>query len=276
MDRVPSIVMICWNRLEYLERTVTHLLADPSDFRLYFWDNGSTDGATDFIADLRDDRIEARQFSKENVRQAPPWFWFLDNAKGDIVGKLDDDILGPQGWMTRFADMIADEPKLGLLGAWVYQPEEWDEALAAHKIRDVGQWKIFQNAWVGGCIMLGRKEVFNRFSPRDSKLWGTPIDHIEVTRAGYVSGYPLPMAFAENLDDPRHPLCRMNRPGGWDEFAAYTARMRDFAGPEEYGQWIAEDARKVLTETMEWQTRWIRPTLKDRIKGPIKKLLGRA
>ncbi len=36
---------------------LANLLADPSDFRLYCWDNASEDGAADLIAKLDDPRV---------------------------------------------------------------------------------------------------------------------------------------------------------------------------------------------------------------------------
>jgi Glycosyl transferase family 2 len=273
---VPSILMVSWNRREYFERTVAHLLADPSDFRVHFWDNGSQDGVRDIIADLRDDRIVDRHLNPTNVGQYAPWHWFLDTITTDVGGKLDDDILGEAGWMTRFADMLVAEPKLGLLGGWVFQREEWDAELGAHKIRDVGDYRIFQNMWVAGCIFLGRTETLRRFAVHDPERLGVPIDHLAITKSGLVSGFPLPMSFAHNLDDPRSPYCRMNRPGGWDEFAAYTARMRNFSGPEEYGQWIAADAREILTTPIARQiAENSAPPIAQRIAAKIRRIGAR-
>jgi len=266
MDLTPSILTITWNRAEYIRKTAEHLQADPSDFRWYIWDNASDEETRTFISELKDDRIVKRVMHHENAKQAPPWHWFLENCEGDICGKLDDDIRGPSGWPERFASIVASDPMIGLIGGWVYLPEEWDETLAAHKIRTVGQQRIFQNGWVGGCIFLGRRALLQRFSPRNEGRWGTPIDHMGITKAGYVSGYPLPIPFAENLDDPRSPHCRMNRPGGWNEFAAYSARMRAFTGPEEYGDWIAQDARLVLTQTIAQQLRRSYPSVFEQFR----------
>ena len=276
-DSVPSILMVSWNRREYFERTVAHLLDDPSDFRVHFWDNGSQDGVADLISELRDDRIVARHLNPVNVGQFQPWHWFVDGCTTGVGGKLDDDILGEAGWMQRFATMLVDERLLGLLGAWVFQPEEWDEAIAAHKIRRVGDHRIFQNVWVAGCIFLGRIETLRRFSIHDPSALGVPIGHRAITAAGMVSGFPLPMSFAHNLDDPRSPFCRMNRPGGWDEFAAYTARVRNFAGPEEYAAWIAADARQILEDSIEDQMRAQKPPgFLARVRGKIRRLAAGA
>lgn len=268
MNIIPDILMVSWNRREYFERTLAHLLADDSDFRLYFWDNASVDGVADLIAETLDPRIAMRHFNKENVGQSQPWHWFLDTSTGDIAGKLDDDILGPRGWMSRFSSMIAADERFGLLGGWVYLESDWDEAIAAPKIIDVGPYRVFRNGWVAGCIFLARKTLLQQYSPRHPGQWGVPMQQMAITRAGYITGYPLPLELAENLDDPRSPYCRMNRPGGWDEFAAYTARMRNFKNPQEYGEWIARDARSVLETSIADQ-------LKVAFPGPIDRFVSR-
>lgn len=268
MDLVPSILLLSWNRREYFERTIAHLLADSADFRLYMWDNGSADGVADLIRALDDPRIAERHYSPDNVGQAIPWRWFVENSRGDIAGKLDDDILGEPGWMARFAGLIAAEPKFGTLGAWVFMPEDWDEALSAHKIETIGGTRIFRNPWVPGGIFLGRREVLQRYTKTDPAMLGIPLDQNAMCRDGYVNGFPLPLSLAQHIDDPRHPLCRMNRPGGWDQFAAYTARMRGFTGPAEYGRWIAADARAMQQATIREQLDLLAP-------GPITRLRRR-
>lgn len=273
---IPSILMVSWNRREYYERTMAHLLADPSDFRLHLWDNGSEDGLADYIADLKDDRILTRHLNPTNVGQYEPWHWFVDRCTTGVGGKLDDDILGETGWMTRFADMLMAEPQFGLLGGWVFLPEEWDPVVAAHKIRRVGDYEIFHTVGVPGCIFLGRIETLRRFSSFDPQARGVPIEHKTITRAGLISGYPLPISFAHNQDDPRSPYCRMNRPGGWDQFAAYTARMQKFSGPQEYGEWIARDAREILEMPIADQLKLHGPTpITQRIVRKLKRLLVR-
>lgn len=273
MDDVPSLLMLSWNRREYFERTIANLLGDPSDFRLYLWDNGSIDGVADLVRDLDDPRIVDRFHSAENVGQARPWHWFMDRCDGDIAGKIDDDIIGETGWMKRFAAMIADEPRFGTLGAWVYQRDEWDAERAEHKMRTVGHHRIFENPWVPGGIFVGRKTALVRFSSRDPRVWGVPLDQGAMVRAGFVNGYPLPMSFADHLDDPRSPHCRMNQPGKWDEFAAYSARMRNFSGPEEYGRWIAADARLTLETPIADMLRRHRPGPRQRLRGFTGRLL---
>jgi hypothetical protein len=162
--------------------------------------------------------------------------------------------------MKTFSDMLVTEPRFGLLGGWVYLPSEWNETLAQHKTLQLKDYRVFQNGWVAGCIFLGRLQLLRQYSSSDPGTWGTPLKQMDITRDGFISGYPLPIVFAENLDDPRSPHCRMNRPGGWDQFAAYSARIRKFAGPKEYGEWIAADANSILTTPVKEQIQDAFPT----------------
>ena len=263
--------MVTWNRREYFERTIAHLLADKSDFRLYFWDNASADGVRDIISELRDDRIKIKNFSPDNVGQFGPWHWFMENCAEDIAGKLDDDILGEPGWPRRFSDMIIEQSELGAVGAWVYLESDWNEAIAAPKIVKVGRYSIFRNAWVAGCIFLARTEYLRKYTTNDPSIIGVPFNQLKMSKAGLINGVPYPVSFAENLDDPRSPHCRMNRPGGWDQFAAYSARMRGFSGPEEYGRWIADDARMVLETPVDDQIRMFTAKPIDQFKANLRR-----
>ncbi|MEQ9022138.1 MAG: glycosyltransferase, partial [Pseudomonadales bacterium] len=127
-------LLITWNRRDYVEKTLSNLLVDPSDFRLYCWDNASQDGTADLIASINDPRVVKRHFNKENVNQYEPCIWFFETATSDVIGKVDDDILLPAGWTERIAPMIRQEPKFGMLGCWIFMPEDWNESLAQKNI----------------------------------------------------------------------------------------------------------------------------------------------
>ena len=278
MSEPIDLLLITWNRCEYVQKTVSHLLASHSDFRLYCWDNASADGCADFIAGLTDDRIVQRHFSKENVMQRAPWLWFYQESTSDLIGKIDDDMLLPAGWIERIAPLLRAEPKFGLLACWVYMPEDWNEAAASHKIIEAGGTRIFQNCWVAGNSFLGRKSHLGHYVTPPNSGYGLPVDQARMSKDGLINGYPLPILFAHNMDDPRSPHCLMNRPGGMGEQAALTARKWGFATPQAYADWIAADAKEILRVPVAEQVRnWFRltkPSLLERIKRRLLRAVG--
>ena len=271
------LLLITWNRREYVEKTIKTLLADPSDFHLYCWDNASSDGTADLIASIDDPRVAKQRFSKENVKQREPFLWFLEQSDGDLVGKIDDDILLPPGWTQRIAPILRREPRFGTLGCWPYMPEDWDESLASHKIIELAGVRVFRNPWVAGHSFLARRDCLKQFiSPPTG--YGLPINQFGMTRAGLINGYPLPLLQVHNMDDPRSPHCLMNRNSGLGEHAALTARVLGFESAEAYGQWIAQDARQIQRDPIEIQLRrhsWRNDrTLVGRARRKVLRLIG--
>lgn len=275
VNQPVDLLLITWNRREYVAKTLVNLFASKSDFRLFCWDNASADGTADIIASLDDPRVVRKQFSPVNAMQRDPTLWFFEQAVGDLAGKIDDDILLPDGWIERIAPLVRAEPSFGMLACWIYMPEDWDEALAAPKILEVGGTRIFRNTWVAGQSFLARRELLKKYVIPPGIGYGFPINQVDMTEDGLINGYPLPMLMAENMDDPRSPHCLMNSPGGMGEQAALTARMRGFATPQAYGEWIARDARKTLLESVEDQLREARRARDRSLFGRARSRLGR-
>jgi glycosyltransferase involved in cell wall biosynthesis len=270
MDRPVDLLLVTWNRRAYLEKTLTHLMASASDFSLYCWDNASKDGTADLIASLDDPRVVRKHFSHENLMLRAPSLWFFEEARSDVVGKIDDDILLPEGWIERIAPLVRREPRFGMLGCWIYMPEDWDESVAGHKIIEAAGTRVFRNLWIAGQSFLARRAVLRRYiPPREFSGYGFPIHQGWMTADGLVNGYPLPLLFAHNMDDPRSPHYLMDRSGGVGEQAALTARMRGFETAAAYRDWIVADAAKVLRDPVDRQLREI---LRWNDRGP----LGRA
>jgi glycosyltransferase involved in cell wall biosynthesis len=243
-----DLLLVTRNRRSYLGKMLTNLLADPAPFRLFLWDNGSRDGSAEFIAGLKDRRVAEKYFAGDDRGQREPFLWFLDRSGGALVGKLDDDILAPPGWIERIAELLRREARFGLLGCWTFLPRDWDEELARPKIVELAGSRIFQNLWLGGTAWLGRKECLRRYLAPPGE-YGVPLDQYRMTADGLVNGYPLPLLIARHLDDPRDPGYRE----GVVVSGSATARRKRFKSSRAYGEWIAADARRILTEPLSAQ-----------------------
>lgn len=246
MSQPVDLLLITWNRRDYVEKTLSNLLADPSDFRLYCWDNASTDGTADLIASINDPRVIKRHFNKENVNQQEPCMWFFETATSDVIGKVDDDILLPEGWTERIAPMIRKEPKFGMLSCWIFMPEDWNETLAQQNIIELSGERVFRCMGIQGHSFLARRDYLQRYCHK-SKGHGIPVARPKMSLDGLVSGYPVPLLYAHNMDDPRSPMNVKTKLGSLGADAALTARSLKFESAEAFGQWIAADALRRQT-----------------------------
>jgi glycosyltransferase involved in cell wall biosynthesis len=278
MPQPVDLLLITYNRHAYLEKAIPQLVEDRSDFRVYWWDNHSSDGAVEVVRDLADERFVRFHASEENVRQGPPTRWFLAECSSDVVGKIDDDVLLPAGWTERFAPLVRSHPKLGMLGCWMFMPEDYDERQASQNFVTIDGHRIFRTLRIGGCSFVVRKELLESFLS-DRFTRGIPVDRVAMSLAGYVSGYPLPLQMAHHMDDPRSSHCLMHDSKHSPAEHSFTMRNFGFETLEEYGRWIAEDARTVQQTPYEEQLRLARlerdPSLLGRVRRRWRRVLAR-
>jgi hypothetical protein len=250
-----DILLITWNRAAYLEKSLPRLFNTQDDIRVYWWDNGSVDGATDVVASIHDPRIVERRLSRENVLQAVPTLWFLERSKSDVIGKVDDDTLVPAGWTKPISDLVRRHDNLGMIGCWTYWPEDFERnrETASKKIITLGEHQILQDLMIGGTAFLMRKSVARQYLLKNPDGQTFPVDRPKMTIDGRVTGWYFPLLWAEHMDDPRSSHCLMNRPGGMSTQAALTARDRGFTAPTQYLAWIQSDADQKLRRSVRKQ-----------------------
>jgi hypothetical protein len=272
-----DLLLITHNRRRYVEKTLETLVRDPAAFRVYWWDNHSTDGATDVVRALLSERLSATHLSDRNVYQGVPTRWFLETSRSDVVGKIDDDVLLPIGWLDRFTPLVRENATLGMLGCWMFMPEDWDEEMARQNCIRVAGLRIFRVLTMGGCSFVARREVLLRFL-LDEPLQGLPVDKPGMSLAGFISGYPVPLEFAHHMDDPRSPHCRMRDPKSSPDEWSYTMGHQRFDSLDEYARWIEADARYYQETPFNEQLRIARlrrdPTVLGRMKWMLVRRFG--
>ncbi|TWT87533.1 Glycosyl transferase family 2 [Pseudobythopirellula maris] len=249
----PSLLLITWNRHAYAAPTIARLLEDPSDFRLYLWDNDSRDGVRDLITGLQDPRIVERHLHHENVGQFEPWRWFLEASSGDVLGKIDDDVLLPAGWTQQFTPLLREDDRAGMLGCWIFMPEDWDASAADQNSVEVAGNAVLRMTSIAGHSFLAQRDTLERYTYTEARGHGLPVDRIQMSLDGYVSGVPLPPQFAHNMDDPRSP--HFHREHGAMGQSSLTARCLELGDEKRFGEWIAGDASFRLRTPYEAQMR---------------------
>lgn len=257
---IPELILITWNRHHYLQKTLETLLADPTDFRLYCWDNASGDETRDLIADLKDDRIVEKHFHAENVNQVEPCRWFFDKAKSRYVGKIDDDIIYPHGWTAQLVEALGQSDRFGMIGCWNFMESDWDAEAAKLNTINISGVNILRTVTLGGCSFIATRELIKQYVTID-QAYGLPINRLKMTLDGHVSGYILPVIMAHHMDDPRSPYCKHYSDDG--RMSSLTARVRGFDTIEAYSAWIAQDARTRLTIPIEEQIARIRQARRE-------------
>lgn len=257
MNEPVDLLLISWNRREYLKRTLETLLDSPADFRLYCWDNGSKDGAADIVASYKDERIAEKHFCPINVMQGYPAEWFLGRSQSPIIGKLDDDTLVPRNWIDLIEPAVRNHKELGMIGCWTFWPDDFDrnQEKARKKVVRLDTHRILHNYQIGGTAFLMRKDLATQYFISNHIGRAFPIDRIKMTQDGYISGWYYPLIYAEHMDDPRSEHCLMNRSTGMNYQAALTARLRKLESPKQYQEWIMRDADSILSSTVKQQMR---------------------
>lgn len=274
MQTSVDLLLITHNRLGYVEKMLPKLLEDPTDFNLYCWDNHSTDGTAELLQSIDDPRIVERHFHPENVNQCEPCLWFFENAKSDVVGKVDDDVLLPAGWIDQIAPLIRQDERFGMLGCWIFMESDWHEDIATTNIINIQGTPIFRSTMLAGHSFLARREYLQRYCIANSPHYshGLPVDRIKMSLDGLISGHPLPLLFAHNMDDPRSPLNLETKPGmAFQSSSALTARKLGFKNIEDYAAWIEADAYFRQKVSFRKQLQWMALQEDSSFLGKVKR-----
>lgn len=249
-----DLLMITWNRFHYAKRTIDNLLSTKDEFRLYWWDNGSVDGVAEYFTRLDDERIVLRHRHESNAMQAIPTRWFLKQSHAEVIGKLDDDTLVPDGWIKTIRSAIDQHENLGMVGCWTFWPEDFERNAenVRRKIKTFGDHSLLWNIGIGGTAFLMRKKIALRYLYKEHNGTAFPIDREKMSAGGYYSGWYFPLIWAEHMDDPRSTYCSM--PESLDQDSvALSARVRHFATKHEFKNWIMSDADSILNACTELQ-----------------------
>lgn len=241
MANSVDLLLITRNRPHYLKRTLTQLFQDDSDFRIYWWDNGSDPELVEWVQSLDEPRIVMSHQATENIGQLEPTYWFLEHAESDVAGKIDDDILLPQGWTQTLAEIVRSNPQAGMLASWIFMPKDYRDKWAQRYAIKLGDHKVLRNVAVQGQSCLARTELLRRYA--DNYRGGFPIDQVKMTADGYINGFPLPIQFGHNMDDPRSEYY-VPATTEFGSPSSFTAHKLCFPTIERYVEWIEADARE--------------------------------
>lgn len=213
--------LVTWNTLPLLRRCLESLAATdyPADrIAVYIADNGSTDGTLAYLDGLASTYPFRLHVIKLAVNTgAPIGFNFAVAAgSGELVARLDDDIVLPPGWLRPLVADLARRPHAGCVGPKIINdngprtvqcgPYRHFPSLYGHDDEaDAGQADYLARAThVRGCCNLYRRDVFRLcglFDPRFSpSQFDDPDHHIALIQAGYEVLYDGRVAVVHKLN----------------------------------------------------------------------------
>ena len=122
MENSFDIILISWNRLDYLKRTMGSLInsgAVKDCQRLIIVDNGSTEeGVREFIEDMRRDFGAFVVFRPHNNGWGSAVNDALGLSRAPFLLLANNDVEFNPGFHTQMLAVLQKYPSIGLLGAW--------------------------------------------------------------------------------------------------------------------------------------------------------------
>jgi len=204
------LVVVTHNRLRYTKLCLESVLADrSSEFELFVWDNGSTDGTGEYLSSLVDPRLRDVILSPRNEGQTRAMNEAWARSKAPYVAKLDNDCLVTEGWLRVLTEAHRDVEKLGAVACWHYRREDFDDAGAAPKIAEQSGHKIFRHPWVCGSGFVMKRATYEEMGPwpEGSCNIGTTDYFWRMAMSGYINGWYVPLVLQHHMDDPFSPYC---------------------------------------------------------------------
>jgi len=198
--------LVTYNSRALLRRCLESLARTdyPADrLKVYVTDNASTDGTAEFLSEL----AQTYPFRLHPLRLAvnagcPVGLNFAVTAgQGELVARLDDDIVLPPDWLRVLAADLERRPFAGCVGPKIINDDD-RHSVQCGPLRqfpscynhegepDQGQADYLARAMhVRGCCNLYRRDVFTRGLAFDARFspsqWDDPDHHIALLQSGY-------------------------------------------------------------------------------------------
>lgn len=106
MKPLVSVVVPVFNGLPFIQEAIASVLAqDYEPLEIVVVDNASTDGTTDFLQSINDDRVRV-VYRIETQPASANWTQAVNEAQGDLIKLMcADDVLYPNALTTQVIDL---------------------------------------------------------------------------------------------------------------------------------------------------------------------------
>jgi glycosyltransferase involved in cell wall biosynthesis len=240
-----DILMITYNRPDYTRMALSRLLGTCDEsMRVWVWHNGVDEETLAVVRSMVEHpRVHRFHHSPENMKLRGPTNWLFRESAGEYVSKVDDDCLLPDGWAQTLRQAHEDEPRLGVVGCWRFQDEDYRPELARKKIRTLaGGHQVLLNCWVEGSGYLMKRACVEKAGPiRDDESFSSYC--IRIAAAGWINGWYHPFIRQEHMDDPRAPHSLLRKD---EDLARYLPLSAANTGVKTLAAWEAQLRRSAL------------------------------
>lgn len=124
------ILFITYNRLDYTKKALQALLNTNYAFKLFIWDNGSTDGTDQWLKRYvsMNHNVAHIEYRTKNLGINYAFNEFIKQySKYDFIAKVDNDTIVDSLWLKKLSLTMIENQQLDALGAFMQRPPgEWD------------------------------------------------------------------------------------------------------------------------------------------------------
>ena len=228
-SRGIDILMITHRRPHYARQSLRSLLDQCDEtMRVWIWHNGGDEETLAVAKEFAEHpRCHRFHHSPVNEKLRAPTNWLWENAEGAYVCKVDDDCLLEEGWAQTLRAAHEANPKLGVIGCWRFQDEDYVPELSEPKTRDLaGGHKILVNCWVQGSGYLMKRACVEEQGMLDAVDPCFTKYCNRLAERGWLNGFYFPFLREDHMDDPRSPNTLLKRDEDMLEHAPLSA-VRD-------------------------------------------------
>jgi GT2 family glycosyltransferase len=209
-EEFPTVdcCLVTWNNLPLLKRMMESLAVTeyPKEkITIYVTDNGSNDGTIEYLKQLSTEFIFKvySEFLPVNSGVAYGLNIAVIKGKGELIARLDDDIILPPEWLKNLVKVILKRPYCGMTGPKVLNDNANHSIQCADFVlfpsystheneQDKGQADYFsKSSHLRGCCNLYRRDVFKNCGLFDIRFSPSQFDDPDHQVALQANGYEI-------------------------------------------------------------------------------------